>query len=100
MEPGLFGDRGDGTERVEVSEARLVIEVLSPSTAKRDRIAKAKQYAKFGVRELWIADPKRRTIEVLLNAERGFCREATYGKAEILRSPLLAGLEVPLDRVF
>jgi len=83
-----------------ISEAPdLVIEVLSPSTARRDRIAKAKQYAKFGVRELWIADPKRRTIEVFVNAG-GFRREARYGGAEILRSPLLAGLEVPLDRVF
>ncbi len=84
-----------------ISEAPdLVVEVLSPSTADRDRVKKAARYAKFGVREMWIADPDAKTIEVHVNAEGGFRRETTYAGGDVLRSPLLPGLEIPLARVF
>jgi Uma2 family endonuclease len=78
----------------------LVVEVLSPSTADRDQVAKAKQYAKFGVAELWIADPESHAIEVFLNSPEGFRRDAVYDGGDVLRSPILPGLEIPLDRVF
>lgn len=84
-----------------ISEAPdLVVEVLSPSTADRDRVAKARQYAKFGVREMWIADPKAHTIEVLVNSSEGFRRETVYAGADVLRSPIIPALEIPLGRVF
>jgi Uma2 family endonuclease len=41
----------------------LVIEILSPSTAKRDRTVKKESYAQFGVPEYWIVDPFNLTIE-------------------------------------
>jgi Uma2 family endonuclease len=78
----------------------LVVEVLSPGTRKRDRFIKSKRYARFGVREMWIADPRKRTIEVFVNTDDGFRREALYAGDDVLRSPLLPGLEVPLARVF
>lgn len=42
----------------------LVIEVLSPSTALKDRNQKFKLYEQFGVQEYWIVDPIHQTIEV------------------------------------
>jgi Uma2 family endonuclease len=78
----------------------LVVEVLSPGTRKRDRIFKAKRYARFGVREMWIADPDKKSMEVFVNTEERFQREAVYVERDVLRSPLLPGLEVPLSRVF
>jgi Uma2 family endonuclease len=78
----------------------LVVEILSPGTRKRDRIFKAKRYARFGVREMWIADPDRKTVEVFVNNGDAFQREALYASEGVLRSPLLPGLEVPLARVF
>jgi Uma2 family endonuclease len=80
--------------------ADLVIEVLSPATADRDRVKKAARYAKFGVREMWIADPATRTIEVLINASGALRREALFGADEVLVSLLLPGLEIPLARIF
>ncbi len=44
----------------------LVVEVLSPSTAKRDRVDKKAVYERCGVREYWLVDPKNRTIEQYL----------------------------------
>ncbi|HEV8611852.1 MAG TPA: Uma2 family endonuclease [Thermoanaerobaculia bacterium] len=78
----------------------LVVEVLSPGTRRRDRVLKAKRYAHFGVREMWIADPQKKTIEVFVNTDVGFRREGVYSADDVLRSPLLPGLEVPLARVF
>lgn len=42
----------------------LVVEVLSPATARRDRHEKRPAYARSGVRELWLVHPELETIEV------------------------------------
>ena len=42
----------------------LVVEVLSPATAVRDRDVKAAVYLRAGVREVWLVDPEAETIEV------------------------------------
>jgi Uma2 family endonuclease len=42
----------------------LVVEVLSPTTAMRDRGIKRERYARFGVPEYWVIDIDRRRVEV------------------------------------
>lgn len=51
----------------------LVIEVLSPSTAGRDHIAKRRFYERSGVREYWLVHPQDRiaTIYVLASGRFG-----------------------------
>jgi Uma2 family endonuclease len=44
----------------------LVVEILSPSTASRDRGRKKDIYEKCGVKELWLVDINNRSIEVYL----------------------------------
>jgi Uma2 family endonuclease len=78
----------------------LVVEVLSPSTQDRDRTLKTKLYARFGVRELWLADPEAKRIEVLTNSGDGFRQEAVFDVGTVLRSTLLPGLEIPIADVF
>jgi Uma2 family endonuclease len=78
----------------------LVIEVLSPSTEDRDRIAKAKRYATFGVREMWVVDPAAKSVEILVNGGEGFRREALYAGTDTVRSAILSGLEFPAAPVF
>jgi Uma2 family endonuclease len=51
-------DEWDGIRRL-----RLVVEVLSPSTARRDRFQKRKLYQANGVEMLWLIDPDRRLVE-------------------------------------
>jgi Uma2 family endonuclease len=41
----------------------LIIEILSPSTASRDRGAKRRIYQQAGVQEYWVVDPDARLIE-------------------------------------
>lgn len=78
----------------------LVIEVLSPSTADRDRTIKAKLYFREGVKEMWIADPTAKTVEVLVRGSDGFDRAGLYASEATVTSPLLPGLAILLARVF
>lgn len=78
----------------------LVVEVLSPTTAEKDRTYKRTLYARHGVKEYWIVDPDSPAIEVLQLKERGYGRAGLYHRGETLKSLLLPGLEIPLDEVF
>ena len=78
----------------------LVVEILSPATAQRDKELKQKLYAKFGVREYWIADPNTKTIEVMSLAEEGFESVGTYQEGTIMESPLLRGLSIEVREIF
>jgi len=40
-----------------------VCEILSPSTAKKDRIVKLPIYARYGVQHVWVVDPLAQTLE-------------------------------------
>lgn len=46
----------------EIGQALLLIEVLSPSTARYDRVVKRARYQRYGV-EYWIVDPEARLVE-------------------------------------
>jgi Uma2 family endonuclease len=50
----------------------LVVEVLSPSTAHRDKGEKLLLYALFGVQECWFADLEERRLVFLINEEGRF----------------------------
>jgi Uma2 family endonuclease len=78
----------------------LVVEVLSPTTEEKDRTYKRTLYARYGVKEYWLVDPGAQTVEVLTLGERGYHRAGFYQRAERVKSPLLAGLEIPLSEVF
>jgi Uma2 family endonuclease len=60
----------------------LVVEVLSPGTAKFDRQEKYQAYERNGVNEYWIVDPAHETVEVwTLGESKQFIRQGAYGKA-------------------
>lgn len=60
----------------------LVVEVLSPSTARNDKIIKKAVYEKYGVKEYWIADPKGKTLEVYHLKAEGLVLENVYSLYE------------------
>ncbi|MBC8080365.1 MAG: Uma2 family endonuclease [Gorillibacterium sp.] len=70
----------------------LVVEVLSPSSIKRDRIMKLYSYAKFGVPEYWIVDPLNVTIEqyVLVKPNEPYQLRDVYSADEIVTSQHLS----------
>ncbi|RJQ29393.1 MAG: Uma2 family endonuclease [Peptococcaceae bacterium] len=78
----------------------LAVEVLSPSSGRRDRLQKSRLYLRYGVREYWVADPAAQTVEVFSAGEKGWLLAGAYGPGEALVSPLLPGLEAPVDGIF
>ena len=88
------------TERAVHGAPDLVVEILSPSTAERDRTFKRALYAKHGVKEYWLVDTAAKTIAVLLNTGDGFESVAAYGEGDTLVSPTLPGFSIGLDEVF
>ena len=78
----------------------LVIEILSPATAERDRTYKKTLDARYGVQEYWIVDPEKKTIEVLTLSKAGFESLGIYDKTDILKSPIFPGLAIKLSEIF
>ena len=56
----------------------LVVEVLSPSTAKNDRGYKRDLYERSGIPEYWIVDPSNKSIEVYLLREGRYSLDNIY----------------------
>ena len=81
-------------ERIE-GAPDLVVEILSPGTARRDLGEKLRLYAEAGVAEYWIVDPVLETFEFLVNEGKAFRvhppEDATY------RSAAIAGLAIEPD---
>jgi Uma2 family endonuclease len=74
----------------------LVVEILSPATADRDRVEKKKIYEKNGVDELWLADPARREVTVFQLKEGKYSGGKRFGPRRILRSHVLSGFQTPV----
>jgi len=77
----------------------LLVELVSPSSVRRDRYDKKELYARFGVKEYWIGDPANKAIEVLSLKEGRYelrCCAEEKGK---LASLVLAGLEFDLSEI-
>lgn len=78
----------------------LVIEILSPKIGYRDREIKRKLYSKYGVKEYWIVDPVKQTVEVLSLDVDGYRKTGTYNVDAPLTSHLLTDLSIDLKSVF
>lgn len=86
-------------ERIE-GAPDLVVEVLSPSSALRDRTEKTVWYGQYGVREYWLVDPETRTIEVRRLSAGGYEPLGVYKPGQILTSEVLLGLALPVGAIF
>ncbi len=78
----------------------LVVEILSPSTAERDRGYKCALYAQHGVKEYWVVGTDAGAITVLLLGDEGYEVVDTFGEGDTLTSPTLAGFSLQVDEIF
>ena len=77
----------------------LVVEVLSPSTAARDRGIKMRRYAAAGVPHLWLLDADAPALEMYRLGAEGYELIATYSSGSIARPDLFPGLDIPVDEL-
>ena len=59
----LASHRAYLTEQKVTGAPDLVVEILSPSSVRRDRVLKLRLYERAGVGEYWIVDPVARHVE-------------------------------------
>jgi Uma2 family endonuclease len=78
----------------------LAVEVLSPTSARRDRIVKLGAYARAAVPETWVIDPEVRAVEVYRLSLGGRYEAVLEVGLRELSTPLLPGLSIPLGRLF
>ncbi|MBI1987242.1 MAG: Uma2 family endonuclease [Nitrospinae bacterium] len=103
LEPDLFYLSRESLSRFKGkprSSADLVVEVLSPGSADHDRLTKADSYAALEVKELWLVDPGRRTVEVRLNEGKRWKEAYRYGEDEEIPCRVIPGLRIAVADIF
>jgi Uma2 family endonuclease len=91
------------TEEAVYGAPTLAIEVLSPSTRRRDEGVKRRLLDEQGAREYWLVDPKKAQISVFRRAKDGsFPRVTELGTSADARltSPLLPGFSHSVSALF
>lgn len=79
----------------------LVIEILSPSTAKTDRLIKFKMYEKSGVKEYWIVEPDLKLVSVfILQDNNRYGRTELYTEIDQVKVSIFPDLVIDLNTVF
>lgn len=79
----------------------MVVEILSPSTQRHDRLVKLGLYQRAGVREYWIVSPEEQTVLVMLLDSGGILQlHEVYGRDSIAKVNVLDGCFIELAKVF
>ena len=78
----------------------LIVEILSPSTARRDKNKKFLLYEKYGVREYWLVDPQAQYIEVWRLEEDKFVPKGVFGPDETFVAVVLGDKVVTFGAIF
>lgn len=79
----------------------LIIEILSPATALKDKREKKALYERYGVKEYVIVDPLDQFVERFFLGQDGtYDKGELYGPQEVINLKSLEGLEISLWEVF
>jgi Uma2 family endonuclease len=80
----------------------IAVEVITntPRDARRDRVEKTAEYARFGIRWYWLVDPAVRSVEVLeLGPRRRYTLVAALSSG-VLAVPGCRGLKLDVDKLW
>jgi Uma2 family endonuclease len=77
----------------------LVVEMISPSSVRRDRYEKMSLYARFGVKEYCIGDPANRSVEILTLAGDHYVLHFAAEEKGKLTSLVLTDLKFDLSEL-
>ncbi|WP_059105361.1 Uma2 family endonuclease [Shouchella shacheensis] len=77
----------------------LVVEILSPSSLKRDKIDKLKSYADYSVPEYWIVDPSHGSLEQYVLRDKSYDIINIFQDDETVASPTIACISFTMKRV-
>jgi len=78
----------------------LAIEVASPGTARYDRQKKYHAYARAGVKEYWIVEPTKYSVEVFILEEGEYHSLGVFSGEQTLPSLVVPDFSVQVQRFF
>ncbi|KJR48107.1 hypothetical protein UF75_1460 [Desulfosporosinus sp. I2] len=79
----------------------MIIEIISPSSIKKDRFLKFNMYEKAGVKEYWIVEPDQKLVSVFLLQTNGrFSRPEMYTDEDSINVSIFPDLVINLSTVF
>ncbi len=79
----------------------LVIEILSPSSARMDEVTKRRLYERYGIREYWIVHPSEHYIvRYVLKGDRFGAAHYYSAEDDVIETPILEGLGLRLADIF
>ena len=105
LQPDVVFFDAERRQRIDLRSAirvvpNLVVEVLSRTTAARDRGRKRDVFAYYDVHEYWIVDPVARTLEILRNRARRFEQVAAFDDDATITAATIEGLTFELAHIF
>ena len=77
----------------------MAIEIISPSSARIDRIKKFNKYLQTGVREYWVVDPDDKTVAVHILENSKYITNA-YDYGDVISVAILEGCNIELKEIF
>ena len=78
----------------------LVIEILSPSTRRHDRLVKLNLYQRAGVREYWIVDPVSKDVQSFVLEDGRYSVKGFGTAGDTLKVNILEDCIIDLKEVF
>jgi len=78
----------------------MVVEILSPSTQRHDRLVKLDLYQRAGVREYWIVNPEDQTVQVFTLSNGLLLPHEVYDRKGVAKVNVLDGCFIELSKVF
>jgi Uma2 family endonuclease len=87
-------------EQMKFPAPDFVVEILSPSTEKNDRTVKFLDYALHGVREYWILDPEKRTVEQYVLRQGEFDLRQKLTEKGVCESVVVTSFSIEIEQLF
>ena len=93
----LFNENLDKFDNKFWTGADIAVEIVSPGGEKRDWHDKRADYARAGISEYWIIDPKPATVTVLKLVGKRYVEHGVFPSGERVTSSILIAFSVEAD---
>ncbi len=78
----------------------MIIEIVSPSTSKNDKLVKFNKYEKAGVKTYWLVEPEPKLVSVFTLTNGKYGRPEIYNDDDKTKVTIFSDLEIDLKSVF
>ena len=93
-------DQSKLDERGYKGAPEMVIEIISPSSLRHDRLVKFNLYQRAGVGEVWLVDPASCSVQVFLLEDGILLLHEVYTRKDIAKVNSLAGCFIEVGKIF